>query len=87
MKVTIDLDATPQEMRVLLGLPDVESLQQEMVEKIRAKMLADIEAGKPAEFMRLFMPTPDQFKSLESMQSAFWDAVSGAMSPPDKKKD
>ena len=86
MKVTIEIDATPQEMRVLLGLPDVESLQQEMVEKIRAKMLASVESGNPADFMRLFMPTSDQFKSLETMQSAFWDAVSGAMSPADEKK-
>ena len=37
MKATIEIDATPQEMRVLLGLPDVEALQQEVLEKYAQK--------------------------------------------------
>lgn len=87
MKVTIEIDATPQEMRTLLGLPDIEPIQQEMMQKIRDKTLAGIEANDPAELMRLFMPTADQFKSMESLQSSFWQAIGKGMDLSGKSKD
>ena len=79
MKVTVEIDATPQEMRTLMGLPDIEPIQQEMLEKIRDKTIAGIDANDPMAFMQLLMPTPDQFKTMESLQSSFWQAVSKGM--------
>ncbi len=87
MKATIKIDASPQEMRTLLGLPDIEALQQEIVEKLRDKTLAGIEANSPAELMKLLMPSADQFKSLESMQSSFWQAFAQGGKTPTKDKD
>ena len=87
MKATIKIDATPQEMRTLLGLPDIEALQQEIVEKLRDQTLAGIEANSPAELMKLIMPSADQFKSLESMQSSFWQAFAQGGKAPTKDKD
>ena len=86
MKATIKIDATPQEMRSLMGLPDVESLQQEMLQKIRDKTLAGIETNDPAELMKILMPTADQFKSLESFQASFWQALGKSMDLSDKEK-
>lgn len=79
MKVTIEIDATPQEMRVMLGLPDIEPLQKEVMEKIREKALVAIDANDPTQLMKLFMPTNDQFKSMESLQASFWEAVAKNM--------
>jgi hypothetical protein len=31
MKISIDVDITPEELRVFIGLPNVEKLQQEML--------------------------------------------------------
>lgn len=87
MKVTIEIDATPQEMRSLLGLPDIEPIQQEMMQKIRDKTLAGIEANEPAELMKLFMPTADQFKSMESLQTSFWQAFGKGMDLSTKSKE
>jgi hypothetical protein len=87
MKATIEIDATPQEMRALLGLPDVEALQQEVLEKIRAKTLAGIEANSPEELMKKFMPTADQFKSMEALQASFWQAFAGHAEAPDKDEE
>ena len=84
MKATIEIDATPQEMRALLGLPDVEALQQELLEKIREKTLAGIDAKSPEELMKRLMPTADQFKSL---QASFWQAFSGGADAPDRESD
>ena len=79
MKVTIEIDATPQEMRTLMGLPDIEPIQQEMMQKIREKALSGIEANDPAQLMQLLMPTADQFKNLEAMQASFWQTVAKGM--------
>ncbi len=79
MKMTIEIDATPQEMRALLGLPDIEPIQQEMMKKISEKTLAGIEANDPAALMQLMMPTADQFKNMESLQSSFWQAIGNSM--------
>ena len=32
MKITIDVDITPEELRQFIGLPNVEKLQQEMLD-------------------------------------------------------
>lgn len=38
MKVTVDMDMTPEEARKLMGLPDLEPFQQAMMEKIQSQM-------------------------------------------------
>lgn len=75
MKATIEIDATPQEMRLLLGLPDVEPLQREMMEKLRRKMLENLDTNDPVALMKMLMPMPEQFKTLESLQNTFWQAL------------
>jgi len=78
MKTTIEIDATPKELRTLLGLPDVEPLQEEMLEKIRTKMFEALDTNDPAALMKLFMPLPDQMKSFQSLQEAFWQSTGKA---------
>ena len=63
------------ELRILLGLPDVEPLQEEMLEKMRTKMFEVLDANDPAALMKLFMPVPDQMKSFQSLQEAFWQSI------------
>jgi hypothetical protein len=79
MKATIEIDATPQEMRAMLGLPDVEPLQREVLEKMREKTLSAIDANDPMQLMKIFMPATDQFKSIESLQASFWEAMGKSM--------
>ena len=79
MKVTIEIDATPQELRTMMGLPDIEPIQQELMEKIREKALAGVDITDPAKLMSIFMPTSDQFKNMEALQSSFWQAISKSM--------
>lgn len=87
MKVTVEIDATPQEMRTMLGLPDIEPMQQEIIEKIREKTLTAIESNDPMQLMKLFMPTNDQFKSMESLQTSFWEAMTKSMGLSNDGKD
>jgi hypothetical protein len=72
MKIKFDIEATPQELRSFFGLPDVEPLQREMLEKIRQQMQAGVAGFDPATLMKPFLP--EHLRSMESLQRAFWES-------------
>ena len=75
MKVTFDVECTPEEARAFFGLPDVRQLQEEMLAQMRAQMQKATAAMDPeAVFKTLF---PMQSESLGEMQKAFWGHFSG----------
>lgn len=83
MKVTIDLDMTPEEARKMMGMPDVEPLQKEMMEKIREKMLQSIdEMSDPEFFFKNVFPVGVQ--GMESFQNMFSNFMANS---PSKKAD
>jgi hypothetical protein len=53
MKITIDFDITPSEMRRLVGLPDVEAFQKQMMDDIRERMMGGADGYDP---IKLFQP-------------------------------
>ena len=53
MNVKVDIDITPDEMRKLLGLPDVEAFQQQLLDDIRQRMTEGAEGYDP---VKLFQP-------------------------------
>jgi hypothetical protein len=53
MKITVDLDITPEELRKLFGLPDVEAFQRQLMDDIRERMAAGAEGYDP---IKLFQP-------------------------------
>ena len=69
MKISFDIDCTPAEARAFFGLPDTESLQQEMLEKIREQFDRQIENMNPEEMMKLWMPGGND--AMQKMQQAF----------------
>lgn len=76
MKLTIDIDCTPQEARSFLGLPDVEALNALIVEEMtaRAKDRMDTLAD-PEQFVAQMMGMGG--KGMESMQAMMMAAMSG----------
>lgn len=55
MKISVDIDITPAEMRDLMGLPDVSPLHQEMIDRIRQSMMAGEEGYDPLSLFRPYM--------------------------------
>ena len=53
MKITVDLDITPEELRKLFGLPDVEAFQRELMDDVRERMASGAEGYDP---LKLFQP-------------------------------
>ena len=53
MNFRIDIEVSPAELRKLLGLPDVEALQSEMMGDLRKRMLEGVDGYDP---IKLFQP-------------------------------
>lgn len=85
MKVNLTMDMTPEEARKLMGLPDVEPLQQEMMEMMREKMLENMREMSDPEivFKRLF---PIGVQGMEQFQRMF-NEFSTASANTKKKAD
>ena len=47
MKITLDVDCTPEEARAFLGLPDVAPIQAAVIEEVGKRMSAGLEAMEP----------------------------------------
>jgi len=73
VKISINVDMTPEELRRFLGLPDVKPFQDEMVEKMRERMSAGVEGFDPAGMVAPVMAT--NVAAYEAMQKAFWNAL------------
>ena len=56
MKIKLDIDCTPEEARAFLGLPDVAGIQNEMLERFRDRMTANLKYADPQELFRLWFP-------------------------------
>ncbi|MBF0288474.1 MAG: hypothetical protein HQM14_11710 [SAR324 cluster bacterium] len=91
MKIRIDVDITPAELRSFMGLPNVEPLQEEMLSQVRKKMLSGVEGFDAANLLKPYLP--ESMQTLSSMQKTFWQTLmSGGSSTintedDDHKKD
>jgi hypothetical protein len=71
MKVTINIDCTPEEARTFLGLPDFGPLQREVMESLRERMMKAMASAEPEALLKQWLATGTQ--TFEQIQKAFWD--------------
>ncbi len=76
MKITFDVDCTPEEARAFLGLPDVAPMQAAVMEDLGKRLRAGLEAMEPETLMKTWMPLGLQ--GLEQAQKMFWSQMSEA---------
>ena len=56
MKITVDIDCTPEEARAFLGLPDVRPVQEQLMQDVQERMTANLKAMDSGEMMKLWLP-------------------------------
>ncbi|HEY0626098.1 MAG TPA: DUF6489 family protein [Allosphingosinicella sp.] len=56
MKVTVDIDCTPEEARRFMGLPDLSSVHDVYVEKMKAMMADGLSPDVMGEMMKNWAP-------------------------------
>jgi len=77
MNLKIDVDMSPEELRRLLGLPDVEPIQREMLDKLRKRIIEGVEGYDPIKLLQPYV----------TGSLAPWDLVQKVISGTGKSKE
>jgi len=76
VKVRLEVDCSPKEARAFLGLPDVSSLNDHMVQEMKKRMESNMALVSPEELMRSWMTFGGQ--ATEQFRKLMTAATSGA---------
>lgn len=76
MKITINIDCTPEEARRYMGLPDVAPMQEAMLEQMQERMMANVNAMQPDEMIKTWVPMG--MESWLALQKTFWTQMTSA---------
>ncbi|MFT5579436.1 MAG: hypothetical protein ACI9WS_002195 [Paraglaciecola psychrophila] len=89
MKITVDIDLSPEEARKIMGLPDVQPMQQQILAKVQEKMEKSIdEMTNPELMMKRFLPLGAQgMEQFQKFVSGFSKASATGGSDRSKEKD
>jgi len=75
MNIKIDIDVSPEEMRKLMGLPDVETFQKQLMEDIRDRISQGVDGYDP---LKMFQPYLNSgMTGMDMMQRFFTAGLSG----------
>jgi Family of unknown function (DUF6489) len=78
MKITMNVDCSPEEARAFFGLPDVRPMQQELLQQLKDRLGKSMQAVDPEPIVRSwFAPMGKAFENWQ-------DLVLGKTSPPEK---
>ena len=82
MNIRIDIDVTPEEMRKLMGLPDVEGFQRALMDDIRERITQGAEGYDP---LKLFQPyVNSSLAGMEMLQRLFTAGMGGTQKSKDQ---
>jgi hypothetical protein len=85
MKVSIDIDCTPDEARRFLGLPDIAPMQQSVMAAMEKRLVDAISTTDPQALMEQWLPFGT--KGMEQWQSLWGQlaqTAAGFPRPPKK---
>lgn len=77
MKVTINIDCTPEEARSFFGLPDVKPMQAGMMKQLEERMTSALSAMEPEALMKTWLPVG--LHNMEQLQKLFWSQMSAGL--------
>ena len=75
MKITMNVECTPEEARAFLGLPDVQPMQEQLMQEVQERMAANIRAMEPEAMLRTWLPAT--LKGFEQLQEIFMSQMTG----------
>lgn len=85
MKVTVDIDMTPQEARQFMGLPDVQPLQAAAMKELEKRMMTEMERISPEGLIRTwFVEAPQTADRLMKMFTGLMTAAAPKPGGPAK---
>lgn len=82
MKVTFNIECTPEEARTFFGLPDVAPMQERILQETEKKIMENIKGMDPEAMMKTWAPIAIQ--NWGEMQKMFWGQM--GVKPSEAKK-
>ncbi len=73
MKISIEIDASPQEVREFFGWPQIQSLQDDLIRAMRENVKTGAAGYDPLTLMQSLAPA--QMQGIGLIQKAFLDAM------------
>jgi tetrahydromethanopterin S-methyltransferase subunit B len=70
MKFTMNVECSPEEARSFFGLPDVQPMQERLMQELESRLQTNMRAMDPEVMARTWFPTGIQ--NFEQMQKMFW---------------
>jgi hypothetical protein len=77
MKITINVDCTPEEARAAMGLPDVTPMNDAMIRQMTQRMEQVLSSADPETLLKTWIPAATQ--GFEQWQKMFWGQINAAM--------
>lgn len=84
MKLTMNVECTPEEARAFFGLPDVQPMQDALIKEMQARMMAGMRSMEPEALMRQWLPM--QMEAFDQFQKLFWSGMAGGMTDTATRK-
>jgi len=78
MKIKLDIDCTPEELRAFFGLPDVKPMQEELMKEVAERLRANVKALEPETMLKTWLPAG--LKGLEQLQEMLLSQMAGRAS-------
>ena len=75
MKISLDIDCTPEELRGFFGLPEIKPMQDQMMQEIAERLRANIKALDPEAMLKTWLPAT--LKGFEQLQEMFLSRMGG----------
>ena len=75
MKIKLDIDCTPEELRGFFGLPDVRAMQEKLLQDVEQQMRANLKALDPETLLKTWLPAG--LKGFEQLQEMFMSQMAG----------
>ena len=75
MKINLEIDCTPEELRGFFGLPDVKPMQEQLLKEVEERLRANVKALDPETMLKTWLPAG--LKGFEQLQDIFMNQMSG----------
>ena len=76
MKISLDIDCTPDELRGFFGLPDVKPMHEELLKDVEQRMRANLKALDAETMLKTWLPAGLQ--GFEQLQEMFLNQMAGS---------
>jgi hypothetical protein len=83
MKITINVDCTPEEARRYMGLPDIAPMQESMLKEMQQRMMANMQSMQSGDMIKAWMPMG--IDNWLEFQKSFWNQMTSVATKSDDR--